>query len=109
MVGVFRAGGDTRFGLILDVSTMWGGSILVASLAAFVFDGSATLVYMLLLSDELIKIPFTTWRYRTRKWLRSVTRDETAVSPTGNRFCRTMARTESGRTAERQACARPLP
>ena len=83
VVGVFRAGGDTRFGLILDVSTMWGGSILVASLAAFVFDGSATLVYMLLLSDELIKIPFTTWRYRTRKWLRSVTRDETGRQPDG--------------------------
>ncbi len=29
VVGVFRAGGDTRFGLILDVSTMWGCSILL--------------------------------------------------------------------------------
>lgn len=76
VVGIFRAGGDTRFGLILDVSTMWGGSILVASLAAFLFQGSATLVYILLLSDELIKIPFTTWRYRTKKWLRNVTRGE---------------------------------
>ena len=24
VVGVFRAGGDTKFGLIMDVSTMWG-------------------------------------------------------------------------------------
>ena len=24
VVGIFRAGGDTRFGLVLDVVTMWG-------------------------------------------------------------------------------------
>ena len=31
-------------------------------------------VYVLLLSDEIIKIPLTTWRYKTRVWLRNVTR-----------------------------------
>lgn len=76
VVGIFRAGGDTRFGLILDVSTMWGGSILLGALAAFVFRAPPMLVYVLLLSDELLKIPFTTWRYRTKKWLRNVTREE---------------------------------
>lgn len=29
VVGIFRSGGDTRFGLILDMSTMWGCSILL--------------------------------------------------------------------------------
>ena len=76
VVGIFRAGGDTRFGLILDVSTMWGGSILLGALAAFIFRAPPMLVYVLLLSDELIKIPFTIWRYRTKKWLRNVTREE---------------------------------
>lgn len=74
VVGIFRAGGDTRFGLILDVSTMWGGSILMGALAAFVFHWNVTAIYMLLLCDELIKIPLTTWRYKTKKWLRNVTR-----------------------------------
>ena len=37
IIGVFRAGGDTRFGLIMDVSTMWGCSILIGAVAAFVF------------------------------------------------------------------------
>jgi Na+-driven multidrug efflux pump len=74
VVGVFRAGGDTRFGLFLDVTTMWGGSILVGALAAFVFKWSVPVVYMILMSDEIIKIPFTLMRYKSYKWLNNVTR-----------------------------------
>ncbi len=74
VVGVFRAGGDTRFGLFLDVSTMWGGSILFGFLAAFVFQWSVPVVYIILMSDEIIKIPLTLWRFRSRKWLNNVTR-----------------------------------
>lgn len=74
VVGVFRAGGDTRFGLFLDVSTMWGGSILVGALAAFIFKWSVPVVYIILMSDEIIKIPLTLYRYRSRKWLNNVTR-----------------------------------
>ena len=75
VVGIFRSGGDTRFGLILDVSTMWCCSILLGFLAAFVFKLSVPAVYMILMSDEIIKIPITFWRYRSCKWLRDVTRD----------------------------------
>lgn len=74
MVGVFRSGGDTRFGLALDVGFMWGFSILLGALAAFVFKWSVIPVYMLLMSDEIVKIPITTWRYKSMKWLRNVTR-----------------------------------
>ena len=75
VVGIFRSGGDTRFGLILDVSTMWCCSILLGFLAACVFKLSVPIVYMILMSDEIIKIPITSWRYRSCKWLRDVTRD----------------------------------
>lgn len=74
IVGIFRAGGDTKFGLILDISTMWGCSILFGALAAFVFKWSVPIVYIILMSDEILKIPFSTWRYRTYKWLNNVTR-----------------------------------
>lgn len=74
VVGVFRAGGDTRFGLFLDVSTMWGGSILLGALAAFIFKWSVPVVYIILMSDEIIKIPLTIARYKSRKWLNNVTR-----------------------------------
>jgi putative MATE family efflux protein len=74
VVGVFRAGGDTRFGLFLDVATMWGGSILFGALAAFIFKWSVPVVYIILMSDEIIKIPFTILRYKSNKWLNNVTR-----------------------------------
>lgn len=76
VVGIFRAGGDTRFGLILDVSTMWGCSILLGALAAFVWKWSVPAVYVLLMSDELIKVPITTIRYRKYRWLQNVTRTQ---------------------------------
>lgn len=75
VVGTFRSGGDTKFGLIMDMSTMWGCSILFGALAAFVFHASVPIVYVILMSDELIKIPITLWRYRSYKWLKDVTRD----------------------------------
>ncbi len=74
VVGIFRAGGDTKFGLILDVSSMWGCSILFGFLCAFVWKLPVYVVYLVLMSDEIIKIPLTTWRYRTKCWLRNVTR-----------------------------------
>lgn len=76
VVGIFRSGGDTRFGLLLDVSTMWGCSILIGFLAAFVLKCSVPVVYVCLMSDEIIKLPITTWRYRRYKWLKDVTRTE---------------------------------
>ena len=75
VVGIFRSGGDTKFGLIMDVSTMWGCSILLGALAAFVLHWSVPAVYVLLMSDELIKVPITLIRYRSFKWLKDVTRD----------------------------------
>lgn len=74
IIGVFRAGGDTRFGLIMDVSTMWGCSILIGAVAAFVFHAKVEVVYAILMCDELIKIPLTTWRYKKYLWLHDVTR-----------------------------------
>ena len=74
IVGIFRAGGDTVVGAILDVSTMWGCSILFGILAAFVFKWSVPIVYVILMSDEIMKIPFTFWRYTSMRWLKNVTR-----------------------------------
>jgi putative MATE family efflux protein len=74
VVGVFRAGGDIKFGLFLDCITMWCGTILFGALAAFVFQLPIPIVYIILMSDEVIKLPLTTWRYKTMKWVKNVTR-----------------------------------
>lgn len=74
IIGIFRAGGDTKFGLFVDVSTMWCCSILIGFLGAFVFKWSVPIVYIILLSDEIIKIPLTIYRFKSYIWLNNVTR-----------------------------------
>ena len=74
VVGIFRAGGDTKFGLLIDVGFMWGFSITAGAIAAFVLKVPPMLVYVLLLSDEVLKVPFSTLRYKQRRWLNNVTR-----------------------------------
>ncbi len=74
VVGICRAGGDTKFGLYLDAFFLWGVSILFGAMAAFLFKLPVPIVYMVLLSDEILKMPVSYWRYRTMKWLKNVTR-----------------------------------
>lgn len=74
--GIFRSGGDTKFGLYMDVTTMWGCSILLGGVAAFVFHAGVPVVYAILMSDEIIKVLICIWRYRKYKWLRNVTREK---------------------------------
>ncbi len=74
IVGVFRAGGDIKFGLFLDTVFLWGVSILFGVIAAFVLKLPVPIIYIILLSDEIMKIPISTWRYRSMKWVKNVTR-----------------------------------
>ena len=74
IVGVLRAGGDTKFGLLMDCLSMWCGSIMLGAIAAFVLHLPVEIVYVVLMCDELIKIPFSLMRYKKKKWLKNVTR-----------------------------------
>lgn len=76
IVGVFRAGGDTRMGLLLDVGTLWFICLPLGFLAAFVWNLDVKWVFLILVSDELLKFPIVIWRFRSMKWLNNVTRDE---------------------------------
>ena len=74
IVGIYRAGGDTKVGLILDIGSLWCFALPVGALSAFVWNFPVWAVYMILCSDEIIKIPLCIWRYRSKKWLKNVTR-----------------------------------
>ncbi len=75
IVGIFRGGGDTRYGLYMEMAALWGCSVFFGAIATFVFHLSVPAVYAVILIDEYIKLPFNIWRYRSLKWLRDVTRD----------------------------------
>ena len=74
IVGVFRAGGDTKFGLYMDTGTMWGVSIPLGCIAAFVLHLPPEIVFIILMSDEILKVPLALARYRKKLWLKNVTR-----------------------------------
>lgn len=74
IVGVCRAGGDIRYGVFLDVCLMWGSSILFGAVAAFIIGIPMPWVYIIIMSDEVVKIPFCLQRFRSMKWLNHVTR-----------------------------------
>ena len=74
IVGVFRSGGDTLYGLFVDIVFLWCISILSGFVAAFILKLDVHIVYLLLLADEICKLPFTLIRYKSYKWLRDITR-----------------------------------
>ena len=75
IAGVFRAGGDSRFGMICDTIDMWCYAVPLGFLAAAVLKLPPMWVYFLLCTDEFVKWPWVIGRYRSRKWLRNITRD----------------------------------
>lgn len=75
IAGVFRAGGDSRFGFICDLVDMWCYAVPLGFLAAFVFKLPVLWVYFLLCTDEFVKWPWVIRHYKSYKWLKNITRD----------------------------------
>lgn len=80
IVGIFRAGGDSRFGFICDTIDMWGYAVPLGFLAAAVLKLPPIWVYFLLCTDEFVKWPWVIAHYRSRKWLKNITRDNVVAS-----------------------------
>ncbi len=76
ITGVFRAGGDTKFGMWCDTINMWCVSVPIGFLSAFVLHLPQKWVYFILCLDEFYKVPVEVIHYRKYKWLRNVTREE---------------------------------
>lgn len=76
IAGIFRAGGCTKFGLICDTIDMWGYGITAGILTAFVFKLPVVWVYFFMCLDEFVKCPWVFSFYKSKKWLRNITRTE---------------------------------
>ena len=74
IVGVLRSGGDTLFTTCVDIGCLWLFSIPLGYLAGFYWMLPLPLVFLILRSDEVIKIPILIWRLRQGKWIKNVTR-----------------------------------
>jgi putative MATE family efflux protein len=72
VVGILRAGGDTRFSLFLDGIIIWLVGVPMAYLAAFVWDLPVYFVYLCAMSEETTKWILGMARYRSRKWINNL-------------------------------------
>jgi putative MATE family efflux protein len=74
--GIFRAGGDSKFGFICDTIDMWVYSIPLCLIAAFVLKLPVKVVYFLMCTDEFVKWPWVFKHFYSHKWARNITRNK---------------------------------
>lgn len=74
--GIFRSGGNTKWGLICDTVTMWCVSVPVGFISAFLLKLPPMTVYFILCLDEFWKLPIVIRHYRSYVWLRNLTRED---------------------------------
>lgn len=75
ITGIFRAGGDSKFGMICDFFDMWCYAVPLGLISAFVFKLPPMVVYILLCTDEFVKWPWVFKHYKSGKWLNNITRE----------------------------------
>ncbi len=75
IIGIFRAGGDSKYGMFVDIASMFFGSLLLAYIGAFWLKLPAEIVIILVYLDEFIKIPLCYFRYKKKIWLNDITRE----------------------------------
>ena len=74
IVGVCRAGGDTVYSAICEVSCLWLISIPLGAAAAFVWKLPAVFIYLCLESEQFVKWFLGMYRVLSGKWLHDVTK-----------------------------------
>lgn len=72
ILGFLRAGGDTNYAAIMDTGTMWLIGVPLAAVGAFILHQPIPIVYMLALSDEVVKLVIAYRRYRSGRWVNNL-------------------------------------
>ena len=74
--GIYRAGGDVKFGLFTDLFSMWAYAVPIGFFSAFVLKQPPMWVYFILCLDEFVKMPVIIRHYFKFTWLKNITRDD---------------------------------
>ena len=75
IVGTFRGGGDTKFGMYADMILVWFVSTPLGFVAGLVLGLPLPIVLLCLKFDEVIKAFLCLWRVFSHKWIKNVTRE----------------------------------
>lgn len=72
IIGVFRGGGDTAYSMLVQAGTIWFYSVPLAFIGAVVFHLPVQVVFFLVCTEELVKLPFELGRLKSGKWLKNL-------------------------------------
>ena len=75
IVGILRGGGDVKFGMYLDIAVMYLWAIPAGAIAGLVLNLDIMWVYLLIVSEDLVKSAIGFARFRSGKWVKNVTRE----------------------------------
>ena len=80
-IGIIRSGGDTKFGLITEMMTIWLVGVPLALLGAFVFHFSAPIVYAMITIEEAVKLIIGFRRFQSGKWINNIVNNSISTNP----------------------------
>ena len=75
IASIFRCGGDSRYGMKLDIICMWCFAVPLGLVSAFVLKLPPLIVYLCMCTDEFAKMPFALRHYKSGEWIRNLTRE----------------------------------
>jgi len=68
-IGALRAGGDTRFALIMEICSIWLIGVPAAYTGAFILHLPVYWVYSMVILEEVAKAFVSWWRFLSKKWI----------------------------------------
>ena len=71
--GILRSGGQTKYTLYLDIFGTWGVGVPMGFISAFVFKLPIEWVYLLLSSEELVRLIIGLKLMYSKKWMANIT------------------------------------
>jgi putative MATE family efflux protein len=72
ITGPFRAGGDTRFAMIVEVCCVWLIGVPLVFFGAFYLQLPVYFIVLLAQSEEIVKFILCFYRFRSKKWVKNV-------------------------------------
>ncbi len=72
VVGIFRGGGDTKFSMFAELTSVWLIGVPMALLGSLVLKLSVVYVVCMILTEEVVKTIIVRRRFKSEKWVHNI-------------------------------------
>ncbi|GAB4438991.1 MAG: MATE family efflux transporter [Anaerolineae bacterium] len=69
LIGILRSGGDTRYAFFIDAGAIWCIGVPLAFLGAFVLQLPVHWVYLMVMTEEVVKLILSLQRFFSQRWM----------------------------------------